>query len=293
MSQRWNGSIWNTLTNPNEGGELTDVSCGSATSCIAVHAMGAPEEGLKPQLWNGEKWTIIPAPHPAELTSPALRDISCVSSSFCIAVGRVGAGGARTLAERWNGTEWGILSSPFESGGENVLNAVSCTSSTSCTAIGLKGGKAVALRWNGTEWSALAAPKVASNFSADISCTAANACTALPGNSATAERYNGTEWTAATLPAPAGGSSPQMYGVSCASETACVAVGRYTGSGQRTLAERWNGSIWSVQTTPNPSGELFSANLRGVSCITPNKCTAVGDYDQVKGEFKTLAERYE
>jgi hypothetical protein len=294
FAERWKGAEW-TISTPSEGGsELTDVSCGSSASCLAL-----PISGLSVQRWNGEAWTISAAATPAGATSPLLRGVSCTSSSFCIAVGRYSnaEGKDRTLAESWNGSAWTILTTPFEEGGTNTLNAVSCTSSTSCTAIGLKGSKAIALRWNGTEWTSLAAPKEPSKISfADISCTAANACTALLGQTAKTERWNGTEWTSATLPTPEGGSLPQLFGVSCASETACTAVGKYLNAESkfRTLAESWNGSAWSVQTTPNPPGELFSATLAGVSCTLLNICTAVGSYEPVQGgESKTLAERYE
>src|SRR5207247_2359972 len=63
---------------------------------------------------------------------------------------------------------------------------------------------------------------------------------------------------------------------SCASPTACMAVGSYqNGSLFLPLAEAWNGTSWSVQPTPNPANPNH-ANLTSVSCTSPSACTAVG-----------------
>jgi alpha-tubulin suppressor-like RCC1 family protein len=291
LAQRWNGSEWSTMTSPAEGSTLTDVSCVSTTYCVAV-----PESStLKAQRWNGSEWTIVTAPAPAGSgATPMPYDVSCASSTSCIMVGKYGTptGESRALAELWNGSEWTILATPFVEGGTNNMTAVSCISSTSCTAIGMQGGKAAAFRWNGSEWSSLAAPKEASNtLAAGISCTSANACTVIPGANAKVERWNGSEWSVVTVPTPEGGSSVKLNGVSCASATACTAVGSYTKESKTlTLAESWDGSKWSVQTTPNPEP---GGPLSGVSCSSASKCTAAGSYSPKKGENKTLAERYE
>jgi hypothetical protein len=290
LAQRWNGSEWSTMTSPGEGSSLTDVSCGSTSFCLAI-----PGGGLKTQRWNGSEWAITTGLTPPEAASTNFTGVACTPSNICILVGyyTLASGKTRTLAERKNGAEWTILTTPSEEGVFNYLNAVSCTSSTSCTAIGKQGGVPMALRWNGTEWSALAAPQEASNVSADLSCATDNACTAVLGNSAKVERWNGSEWTNATVPTPEGGSAITLKGVSCATSTSCTAVGSYTKESKTvTLAEGWNGSTWSVQSTPNypeGGGGVFA----GVSCFFSMKCTAVGYYTPATGEAKTLAARYE
>jgi len=106
-----------------------------------------------------------------------------------------------TLAERWNGTKWSIQTTPNPAGGSEIhLIRVSCTSATACTAAGFY----------------------------------SNATTTVT----LAERWNGTRWSIQTTPNPAGGSNSMLNGVSCASATACTAVG---GSSNGTLAEGWNG----------------------------------------------------
>jgi hypothetical protein len=86
--------------------------------------------------------------------------------------------------------------------------------------------------------------------------------------------YTTPAWALQSLPAPVG-SSRQLSGVSCASTTACTAVGSYQDSSgvTVTLAERWNGTSWSIQATPSIGD--YSV-LSGVSCTSSTSCTAVG-----------------
>jgi hypothetical protein len=69
-----------------------------------------------------------------------------------------------------------------------------------------------------------------------------------------------------------------LSGVSCASATHCVAVGRTENVSGATLAEAWNGTSWSRQTTPNPEGETGFVRLSDVSCTSTESCEAVGSY---------------
>jgi hypothetical protein len=133
-----------------------------------------------------------------------------------------------------------------------------------------------------------------------VSCTKANACTAVgyytvnggPGV-LLAERWNGTQWSIETTPAPTGATASELNGVSCVSGSACTAVGDYTNSSGRrlTLAERWNGTKWSIEPSPNVGSD--DNELQGVSCPSASACTAVGDFYAVKAAAtKTLAERW-
>jgi hypothetical protein len=85
-----------------------------------------------------------------------------------------------------------------------------------------------------------------------------------------------------------------LSGVSCASAGACIAVGHHkNGAGTEVaLAERWDGTSWAIQTIPNPPGALTSS-LSGVSCVSADVCTAVGDYVNGDGTQVTLAERWD
>ena len=133
--------------------------------------------------------------------------MSCTSATACTAAGFYSnATTTVTLAERWNGTRWSIQTTPNPAGASSysILQGVSCTSATACTAFGEDG--------NGTT---------------DVTL---------------AERWNGSRWSIQHTPNPAGGSNSTLNGVSCASATACTAVGgSFNGTTGVTLAERWNG----------------------------------------------------
>jgi hypothetical protein len=90
-----------TCTGLEECGWTGDISCGSATSCLA----------FGPHLaWNGSTWNSAPTRSAGH--GSALHADSC-GGQICMAVGyRTVAGVRRTLAELWNGTSWRILATP-------------------------------------------------------------------------------------------------------------------------------------------------------------------------------------
>ncbi len=143
-------------------------------------------------------------------------------------------------------------------------------------------------------WSIQATPHPSKSEASDlndVSCTSANACTAVgfneesTGSNMLAERWSGTEWAIQTTP-----GKGELQGVSCASETVCTAVGR-VGSLVVPLAEQWEGGKWTAETIPDPSlGAASFAELKSVSCTSPKACTAVGYYRNSSAAFVTLAE---
>jgi len=135
-----------------------------------------------------------------------------------------------------------------------------------------------------------------------VSCTSGRTCTAVGSRAASlssttftlAERWNGTRWRIQHSTLPPSAASGTLFGVSCASATACTAVGSATGKATgRTvnLAETWNGTSWRVQAIPNPKGSTGGA-LHGVSCTSRRACTAVGNYGTAAGRVLAVAERW-
>jgi hypothetical protein len=130
-----------------------------------------------------------------------------------------------------------------------------------------------------------------------VSCPTANSCMAVgtytkaSGAGVTlAEQWNGSTWRIQPIPSPPGAAWSVLVGVSCASPSACEAVGTTasrTGA-QTALAEGWNGSSWQLQAAPSLAG---GGQLNGVSCTSPSACTAVGGTPQGTPR-KTLAERW-
>ncbi len=224
-----------------------------------------------------------------------------------MAVGGFANRGGRelALAERWNGKRWSIDRMPDPAAGPtgSILNRVSCASRSLCIAVGFfqahTGPDELPLveLWNGKRWSLQRAPSPHDAYIAylnSVSCVPTDACTAVGVFSAThnrgrgiplVEHWNGRRWSIQQTPNPAPINS-ELDGVSCASRTACTAVGEYAYAGpglaEFTLAEHWNGKRWSIQHTPSPGpgpGGLAGStedSLRGVSCVSISSCTAAG-----------------
>src|SRR5215468_8874789 len=157
-----------------------------------------------------------------------------------LAAGGPVTAGVRAHSPLTPGSGWSITPTPNPRAGNGVLNAVSCPTTSACTAVGLhvrESGLGVTL----------------------------------------AERRSGGTWTVQSTPNPAGAAASALNGVSCLSRSACTGVGQFvTKSGaQLTLAERWNGSNWRIQPTPNLAGSP-SSRLSAVACPAAGSCTAVG-----------------
>jgi hypothetical protein len=132
-----------------------------------------------------------------------------------------------------------------------------------------------------------------------VSCPATTLCIGVGGGdsnpgSGFAFRWNGAKWQPQTIVEPSGAyDSSWLNGVSCASATACIAVGGYVASSGTdfTLAERWNGHQWVMQSIPSPGS--YGPNLTGIACPTPTDCIAVGAYQAVPaGPGVTLVEQW-
>lgn len=247
-------------------------------------------------------WSVVHSPN-RRAGGNFLDAVSCVSANMCMATGhRLNSTGAIvTLAERWDGTRWSLVHSPNSGRGGNQLVAVSCASATACMAVGFtQGGPGgtLAESWNGTRWSVVPTPRLAGTGSdlSGVSCVSADACTAVgavsPNGTALStviESWDGTRWSVVPSPPPGGGLS----GVSCVSPGACMAVGFSGGESgfHGTLAESWNGSRWSVLPTPSPGSN--GNFLNGVSCVSPDTCTAAGEAFQSNGPTKSLVESWD
>lgn len=298
-AERWNGSAWSLQTIPAlpSTGGLEGVSCTSTTACTAVGWFTTSSvRQVLAERWNGTAWSKQEAP--GDITSE-FHGVSCVSSTECIAVGKHN-GSNDSFAERWNGTEWKIQTTPnpASGGAGNVLQDVSCTSSSFCMAVGFSAEGVMTFTWNGTSWTNQT--PFAGFVAEGVSCTASTACTSVgwalgPGGIGNpvpvAARWNGTAWSVQTTAVPAEAKKTKLQDVSCSSSTVCVATGFSENSPgvTTTLTERWNGTSWEIRSSPNPAGATFST-LLGVSCIATGVCESVGS-STAEGKTLTLAER--
>jgi virginiamycin B lyase len=212
-------------------------------------------------------WKIVASPNPTgRYRGGVLNSVSCTSTTNCFAVGLGDATGQnQPLAEQWNGTHWTIVPTPAPAnGGEGVLNAVSCTSTTNCLAVGGGDAGTLAERWNGKHWSTTPITTGPELFG--VSCTSASLCYAVGNGGAGAaviERWNGKKWSVVSSPASVG----YLTGVSCTSAKDCGAVGYGL--------EHWNGTKWSTVAGPHPTN-FFAGPLSAVSCPRKANCFAVG-----------------
>ena len=174
----WDGSAWSVVPVPGYR-DLNDVSCVSATFCMAVG-------DFEPELWNGSQSSVVQPPsQPADLDS-----VSCVSAAFCKAVG-FGSSGSDSVATpamaSWDGSSWSTDPSPFSPTTNLWLYGVDCSSNASCLAVGtgeFTGNNGVydplVAQWTNNSWSMADAPAELSGTYADVplvvSCVAGWAC---------------------------------------------------------------------------------------------------------------------
>lgn len=262
-------SGWSIQPSPALGrqtlGDLVAVSCPSSTDCTALESGGRFPVAVRS---NGGRWTAQ-----AITTKPgSLLGVACRTGALCIAVGQRPhpferpplRGGELALVAGWNGVRWTIQPSANPPGYQSTPNppvghqselfGVSCPSRRLCIAVG--------------------------NYP-----SLAPAGERVPW----VEQWNGKRWSSQAAPTPAGATHSGLVAVSCASATACTAVGQVDfGSA---LVERWNGKHWSIQDAPSPAGATHS-ELDAVSCPSAATCTAVGYVTIGLRSAAPLAERW-
>ena len=145
LIERWNGTSWSIVTSPNNGrtqnNVLNGLKCLSASDCWAVgyyHNGGGYDQTLI-EHWNGTSWSLVTSPNTSSTQHNQLTSVACPSATQCWGVGSYinGGGYNQTLIESWNGSSWVVVISPNTSSTQNnVLNGVSCGSTSDCWAAG-------------------------------------------------------------------------------------------------------------------------------------------------------------
>jgi hypothetical protein len=83
-----------------------------------------------------------------------------------------------------------------------------------------------------------------------------------------------------------------LFGVTCTSDSDCVAVGAsYNGKADQTLIEHWDGTLWSTSVSPN-SSPTSNNDLLSVTCASSSDCWAVGYYKDANGIYQGLIENW-
>ncbi len=281
--QNFNGSTW-TIGSDSIPGRLSGVSCDAVSDCWAV-GYEYPYANLLAVHYDGSTWSQVTMPNTPGNSGGTFSAVACTSSSDCWAVGNSNGYTNGLLAAQWNGTSWTYFNPPGSANYySDYLYSVSCPSSSLCWAGGWQepGSTQESLfeEWNGTSWSQVSVVSTSSHVNS-VACASTTECIATGdnGTSVMLEQWNGTSWSAGTAPSLPSGDTGEGEGVSCASTTACWAVGYYSGSsitGVATLAFEFNGSAWSLAATPNEAqgrrNEFYS-----ISCPTSTSCVGAGD----------------
>jgi hypothetical protein len=289
LAEHWDGSTW--TFEPAAGAELTGVSCPSSANCTAVgnscsefYCSGPPLI----ELWDGVGWVTASAPMPAGASWIHMNAVSCANPASCTAVGEYGTADSSSflpLIEHLDGLQWLVEPAPSPTvtyNGGGGLDAVSCPTAAFCVAIGR--GDKQSVVWAGNRWT-LTGWKAPGDAAA-VSCASATACLAVGDvvngqEGPWASAWNGTAWIPETPPRISSGfdgdAINELTGVSCASASACLAVGAppWNWASANSRADFWNGHAWTAVGLPHSgSSPIF---FHAVSCPSPTTCTAVGE----------------
>jgi len=232
----------------------------------------------------------------------AVRTAKIASFATMVAI-YVGFGTPVNAATTWTSSS---IQSPGTSA--NVIESVSCATSTFCIAAGYEIGSSgydqtlieQSTDGSGANWTAMASvdPAGTSGYNDlyGISCVSVTFCVAAgsyepsSGSEQTlSEIFNGSTWATSPTVNPVGAASSVLNSVSCITSSMCAAAGYWVDSNgnNNSLVEMYNGSAWSIESTPNPGSGGINA-LWGISCAGPSYCLATGE-QLTTSAFQNLA----
>lgn len=303
-------------------GELTGVSCVSATACMAVGTYrSAADPGsnrLLAERWDGHVWLL--APFPAAVDSVRTVAVACASVHRCLAVGSTADTSGTHLvpfAYMWNGTSWLQSTLPASTAASSSLNSVDCITTALCYAAGFRAQAAgVAsqpwvLRYASGNWTVRSTPVVnvypvrdglgvSGGQLLGINCSSAAYCAAVGfADSATGTRHpwsmslSGGRWSPLRGPIPTLHGGAQLDSVSCPADAACVTTGveaitTLQVDGNTYAATLRADGTWSDTPATDTN---YASMLTGVSCSGSASCLAAGSSTDNKSVISPLAER--
>ena len=222
-------------------------------------------ELLSPGGWTATRAALPTGADPSQGVS--LYAMSCPSAGICTVAGSYGGIYSAPLLETLSGGSWSVTQPPlppdaYPYNQSADLRSVSCPDSGTCVAIG--------------------------------SYEDANTDAGL------IETGSGGTWAASRAPMPPGVTGDPystLDTVTCASSTACVALGTYDpfSSGFDGMIDTFNGQGWASVAAPLPADAAASdpdTSLEYASCPTATSCIAAGSYVDASGDTKGVFESY-
>jgi hypothetical protein len=303
LIEHWNGQAWAIVPSPNLANIVQDylrsVAIVSANDVWAVgpgyaSIQQCPHQDVV-EHWDGQMWSVIPAPALNEDCSDELFGVSAVATNDVWAVGK-GYDPVNKVdepvMEHWDGQTWTIVPGPTSLNGVPAyLNGVTAVSSTDVWAVGPYTpclpscqGKSLVEHWDGVQWSVVASPNLSTrrNELFAVSARAANDIWAVGyffdditvDEDPLIEHWDGTAWTA--FPHQnfcAQTDCGVLLGVTAIAANDAWAVGS-SADGFTPLIVHWNGAKWSASSAPARSARY----LNGVSGSAMSAPVAVGTW---------------
>ncbi|HEV7941660.1 MAG TPA: hypothetical protein VGP17_02520 [Solirubrobacteraceae bacterium] len=308
-------AAWSVLSDTQPTGaeesKLEAISCWTGEACMSVGDYVNSSKVQEP-LAVGDEGVEYP-PNPSGGKNPLLVGVSCTKGYplFCMAVGEYteSSGYTHVYAEKYSGKTWTLETMPLPSEGfDSQLGAVSCPTSTECTAVGtyhnpITGEHYLGEQWKSAKWEAEIPTELAGiGYGAMIalSCPGSGECMASTVYRKSAgrveqegEELSGKTWTPETMANNLSGYTT-IFTISdyCASLSECVAVGEYTNKSLavEAQAQSWNGT-WTATSPLNVASSSLD-ELWGVSCLEGIKeCFAVGKFVK-SGVTEALGEEF-
>lgn len=306
LIEHWNGQVWTVVPSPNLANIVQDyLQSVAIVSANDVWAVG-PGYGSIQQCphqdvvehWDGQTWSVIPAPALNEDCSDELFGVSAVATNDVWAVGK-GYDPVNkvdgTVMEHWDGHAWTIIPGPASLNGVPAyLNGVTAVSSTDVWAVGLYTpclpscqGKSLVEHWDGMKWSLIDSPNPSTrrNELRAVSARAANDIWAVGfifdnitvDQVPLIEHWDGTAWTAPLLQNFCGLTNCVLSGVAALAANNVWAVGSSVSTSQGNytpLILHWDGANWRFSSAPPRSAQ----SLFGVAGSATSAPIAVGTW---------------
>jgi hypothetical protein len=302
-----------TPSGGNSNPQLIAVACASNTTCIAVGPYYESSDGsyyfqslftVGTEVGGAWSWSSPTTVTPDSTGYGSLNGIACPSATTCIAVGSDQTGTTLrpeyTVISNQNGTWTAAVATQVALGSQDnpVFQSVACPSPTQCILLGTNDGPMFSTaQLQGGSWqvsSPVAIPTSAPTDLIAVSCPSLTSCMAVGTEQVASSNEEVVEsgeltsgvwnWAGPTVISPDANGGGILFGISCPTETDCVADGNaYSSqSGEleadivttgRDVGGNWQ---WTQSEDLDNGGASSPGDIGPISCSTDLHCMLVG-----------------